>query len=174
MRAKHLATILLLRTLATIAIGVGIALIIETCRLWIMSDMPDMIGAYSQVGVTSLTLGQRYANAALGLVANSFVFALLAGLAMAMLEHSGRGRARKLARGYLLAGASGAGYVVYGILAVPIKDIVMTWGTDLTAIPMRFAPIETVYGIGAISLVLLTMGSTTFLLARYQQRKENP
>lgn len=171
MRAKHFATIVFLRTLATIAIVTGITLIVETCRHWIVSDMADLIGPYSQVGVTTLTAGQRYANAALGLVANFLLFGLLVGVAMAMLEHSGRGRARNVACGYLLAGMSGIGYAVYGCLAVPIKDLVMTWGTGLTAIPMRFAPLETVYGVGVIALAMLTVGATILLLDRYQQRE---
>ncbi|KFL25503.1 hypothetical protein JP74_18545 [Devosia sp. 17-2-E-8] len=171
MRAKHIATIVFLRTLATIAIVMGITLIIETCRHWIVSDMADLIGPYSQVGVTDLTVGQRYANAAIGLGANSFVLGVLVGIAMALLEHSGRGRARNVAHGYLIAGTSGIGYVVYGCLAVPIKDLVMTWGTVLTAMPMRFAPLETVYGVGVIALAMLTAGTTILLLDRHQRRE---
>lgn len=164
MRAKHFANILILRTLAAIAVVMGIALMIETGRHWIMSDMADLVGPYAQVGVTTLTNGQRYANAAIGLVANSFVFGLLVGIAIAMLEHAGRGRAQKMARCYLFAGMSGVGYVAYGYLAVPIKDLVMTWGSGLTAMTMRFAPLETVYGVGVISLALLAMATTILMV----------
>lgn len=164
MRAKHFSTILILRTLAAVAVVMGIALMIETGRHWVISDMADMVGPYSQVGVTTLTIGQRYANAAIGLVANSFLLGLLVGVAVALLEHAGQGRVQKVARGYLFAGMSGVGYVAYGYLAVPIKDLVMTWGSGLTAMPMRFAPLETVYGLGVISLALLAMGTAILVV----------